>query len=71
VKHFEDATHALYVGWVLGLAMRQGLPLYPVVDEDGDYTDELRFELPIDGDDTFVLTLTVPPPPDDWRFDGP
>lgn len=61
--------HALYVGAVLGLAMRHGLDLIPVVDEYGNYTDELMLSL---ADATGMLPITVtvvvPPPPEDWTL---
>ena len=58
--------HALYVGWVLGIAMRNGIDARPEVDEQGNYTCRLIVTAP-DGTD---LHLVVPPPPDDWTFDA-
>lgn len=55
--------HALYVGWVLGCAHRHGVPLVPVTDHEGNYTDRLVLDLV---DDNVTLTIVVPPPPDDW-----
>jgi len=63
-----DDRHALYVGWVLGLAMREGLPARPVTDEAGNYTDRLTLDLGVVPDDGFTVTVVVPPPPDDWTF---
>lgn len=57
--------HALYVGAVLGIAMKHGVPLRPVIDEDGNYTDQLSLVLPND----VVINVTVPPPPLDWSLD--
>lgn len=57
--------HALYVGWVLGVAHRHGVPLVPVTDAAGNYTDQLVLDL---ADDNVTLTIVVPPPPDDWAL---
>jgi hypothetical protein len=59
--YFVDDRHALYVGWVVGLALKHGLPVTLVDDENGNHTD--RFTLAF-GDD--VITVVVPPPPSDW-----
>ena len=62
--HFSGGDrHALFVGWVVGIAMRRGVDVQVVVDDDGNYTD--RLIVPI-GD--LGLTVIVPPPPDDWEF---
>lgn len=58
-----EHRHALYVGWIAGLAMRQGLTLLPVVDSAGDYTDHLELELEHAAASVFVV---VPYPPADW-----
>lgn len=63
---FGSDRHALYVGWVLGIAMRNGLDVLAVTKENGDYTPMLHITLP-SGD---TITVVVPPPPDDWTFDG-
>jgi hypothetical protein len=57
--------HAWYVGWVLGVALRHGVPLTPVTDADGNYTDRLVLDL---APETVTLTIVVPPPPDDWTL---
>jgi hypothetical protein len=59
--------HALYIGAVFGLAMRNGIRAEPVVDEDGDYTDQIVLRMGYDEGPT--ITLVVPPPPDDWTID--
>lgn len=68
--HFVDERHALYVGWILGIAMRNGIDARPGIDDDGNYTDRLTVVL---GDRTGMLPVTVefivPPPPADWAFD--
>jgi len=61
---FVDDRHALYVGWVLGLAMRNGIDARPVTDEDGNYTDRLVAEV----ESGLTVTFVVPPPADDWTF---
>lgn len=58
--------HALFVGSVLGLAMRNGLHVTPVADDDGNYTDQMV----IDFDRGLRVTVVVPPPPDDWSFEN-
>ena len=69
--YFDGDRHALYVGWVLGVAMRAGVDVRPEVDDEGNYTDRLIVVLP---DRTspveYIITLVVPPPPDDWSFDA-
>lgn len=61
---FVDDRHALYVGWVLGLAMRNGVSARPIVDDAGNYTDRLVVDL----EPGVTITLVVPPSPDDWTF---
>lgn len=76
-RNFVDDRHALYAGWVLGIALNNGLEALPVVDEAGNATDRIAIQLPKPADvfedtwpDTHVtITLVVPPPPDDWRLD--
>lgn len=66
--YFVDDRHALYAGWVLGIAKRNGVPLEPVVDDDGNYTDRLTAELKDSDWGPVTITLVVPPPPDDWKM---
>lgn len=61
---FVDDRHALYVGWILGFAVKHGLGFEPVV-VDGDYTDRLRMVAP---DGCTVIEVVVPYPPDDWSL---
>lgn len=61
----DSDRHALYIGWVLGLAMRHGLPFKPEVDDEGNYTDRLVLDLTA----TQQITVVVPPPPEDWSLD--
>lgn len=63
----ENERHALYVGWVLGLARRNGVPARPEVDEAGDYTDALMVEI----SPNVIVRLVVPPPPADWQLAEP
>lgn len=58
-----DERHALYVGWALGIAHRNGVRAEPVIDDDGNYTNRLRIPA-LDP----RLELIVPPPPDDWTM---
>ena len=61
---FVDDRHTLYVGWVLGLAIKHDLDASPVFDDDGNYTDRL-----IIGVGNRQITVVVPPPPDDWNLE--
>ena len=45
--HFESAEHALIAGMVLGVAMKHGVDLTPVPDNEGNYTN--RFEVHDEG----------------------
>lgn len=66
---FENDRHALYTGWVLGIAMRHGIDLSPDVDEAGNYTPNLTIRFQAGpGRPAASVTLVVPPPPDDWTF---
>lgn len=60
-----DAWHALYVGRVLGIALRHGLPATPVLDDAGNYTDTIR--IAADDEGAISLSVVVPPPPEDWK----
>jgi hypothetical protein len=62
---FNSDRHALYVGWVIGIAMRNGIDARPEVDDAGNYTSHLIVTAP----DGTELRLVVPPPPDDWTVD--
>ena len=65
MSNFISDRHSLYVGWVIGIAHRNGVPLEPVRDDAGDWTD--RAELTLSPHVT--ITLVVPPPPDDWTLE--
>lgn len=54
--------HALYVGWIAGLAARYRLPLQPCWDDSGDYAPELELAV----SDTVRVRLVVPEPPAEW-----
>jgi hypothetical protein len=60
------ARHALYAGWILGIARANGVPLEAVVDPLGNYTDRLEGHFTLPGDIVLTFTVVVPPPPDDW-----
>jgi hypothetical protein len=61
-----DDRHALFVGWVLGIAMRNGVPLRPHIDDAGDYTDRLLLDLDTKGGASVSISVIVPPPPPGW-----
>jgi hypothetical protein len=61
--HFVDERHALYVGWVAGIALRNGVAVELVNDEHGNHTDRLRLVL-----DQTIIDVVVPPPPEDWSL---
>jgi hypothetical protein len=65
-----DPRHALYVGWVLGVALTSGVKAAPIYDGDGDYTDRLTitFERSPHRAWTVDVTVVVPPPPDGWQL---
>ena len=64
--------HAQYVGWMCGIARKNGVPLLPVLADDGGYSDQLGLSLfPAGTEQRLKLTVVVPPPPDDWRPEGP
>lgn len=63
VSNFLSERHTLYVGWVLGIALRNGVAAQPVLDDAGNYTDRLVVPL---GEHS--VTVVVPPPPVDWEL---
>lgn len=66
-QHFADARHALYVGWVCGLALKNGLDAWPVDDDAGNHTDRIAIRLPTVGL-AATIELVVPYPPEDWSL---
>lgn len=65
-RHSFDSTvsghrHSAYVGWVLGIALRNGLHASPVLDEASNYTDRLLVSF-----GEHAITVVIPPPPEDW-----
>ena len=67
--HWHSPEHTLYAGFVMGLAIRQGLDVSPIHDEHGVVTPKLQLHLPGHHDnETYRIVLVIPPPPDDWRF---
>ena len=54
--------HALYIGCVAGIAVRNGLDVTFVDDENGVHTDRLLIHLTPNVD----ITVIVPPPPPGW-----
>jgi len=63
-SNFVSDQHVLYVGWVLGHMQKAELPFTPVTDEHGNLTNRVTVPTPVG----VVLTLIIPPPPDDWKF---
>lgn len=63
-----DDRHALYVGWVCGIAIRNGIEARPVNDEAGNHTDHLAICLPDGFGNHAMLEVVVPYPPDDWHL---
>ncbi len=64
VEYFVDDRHALYVGWVAGIAWRNGLPVEIIADDEGNYTDRMKIPLA----PNFTIIVVIPYPPDDWTF---
>lgn len=62
--YFETDQHALYCGWILGVALRSGLQVSPVVDDAGNYLNQIRINIAA----ATTITVVVPPPPPDWKL---
>jgi hypothetical protein len=60
--YFVDTRHALYAGWVMGIARKNGLDCLPVVDMEGNYTGEYTYEI----EGGITVTIKVPYPPKNW-----
>ncbi len=72
--YFVDERHALYAGWIAGIAARNGYKVEIVADAQNNYTDKIILRLPAldlgaKGATTLQLWLAVPYPPDDWTFE--
>lgn len=67
---FLDTRHVLYCGWICGLAIRNGLDVAVVHDEDGQATPQLQIHFPLDDRGTLTqrVVVVIPPPPADWSF---
>jgi hypothetical protein len=57
--NWESVNHPLYVGWVIGIARRNGVHLTPVVDEHGDYTDRATLEAPPTPSSSTTSSVTI------------
>jgi len=70
MSNFLDIRHNLYVGWVAGIAWRNGVNAEPVLDEAGNVTDRLaiHFDTADNVEDKISITVVVPPPPADWEL---
>jgi hypothetical protein len=60
--HFHSDRHALYAGWIIGNAMRHGISVRPITDNDGNYLPRLHV-IPLGCD------LIIPEPPPEWHFE--
>ena len=62
-EHFENSTHALRAGLLIGLLMKEGIQVEPVMDGK-DYTDVLSITVPVDdrGWNNVVVEVRVLPP---------
>ena len=47
MANFVNDDHALVTGMLLGLLLKSGIPAYPGMDEDGNYTSVIRIRLDI------------------------
>jgi hypothetical protein len=59
------SRHALYCGVIIGLAMRHGVMLLPVTENDEVVLGQMELRLR----DDCVLRVVVPEPPDDWHLE--
>lgn len=68
--NFTSDRHAFYAAWVISELARSGMPVTPVRDEDGNYTNRLTVCPPQGGDNPPKITLMIPPPPESWDLLG-
>jgi hypothetical protein len=47
-RNFANDRHALQAGFLMGLMLKHGVDIRPVVDDDGNYTD--AYTIRLDGD---------------------
>ena len=69
--YFVDDRHALYAGWVAGIAAQNGLSVMPVTDSEGNYMARIRLKFEDrNGSEltTTAIELIVPCPPYDWNL---
>ena len=62
--NYANPRHCLYVGWVVGHAMKHGIPAVPVLDDQGNYTPIIEVTL----DEGVTIQVIVPEPPDGWTL---
>lgn len=67
MSNFLNDRHTLYVGWVLGIALSNGVDAVPVLDEAGNYTDRLEITLS-GGNPAVTIAVIIPEPPEDWEL---
>jgi hypothetical protein len=58
-----DQNHALLTGMVWGAFMKAGIPAFPVLDSDGDYTSDIQVNLSEVVGEPLQVTVTVRPRP--------
>ena len=60
-EHFQDDDHALRTGMLLGLLMKSGIPAYPEMDDDGNYTPRIQITAAIGPNEPVRVTIEVLP----------
>lgn len=61
--NFQDDTHALRTGMLMGMLLKAGITVVPETDDEGNYTDRLIItldaSLPMFA--THITVVTLPP----------
>lgn len=47
MSHFASDDHALVTGVLAGLLIKSGIPAYPQMDEEGNYTPVIHIRLDV------------------------
>ena len=58
-----DADHALLCGFVWGAFMKAGIPAFPGLDDEGNYTSDLNVNFSEVVGEPMQVTITVNPRP--------
>ena len=61
IQHFQDDDHALRTGMLLGFLMRAGIPAYPEMDDDGNYTSRIQITAAIGPNEPVRIAIEVLP----------